>query len=185
MDAFDRGLEDPDSTIRMLAWEGLVECYDLARYMRNPEGKLVKATTLELMHDFLAVDIPALNKIGVEGTRDILMQLAGGASPQSAGVAYTPDPAPEVSQRVSLASVDEDVPYPVDELLKLTGVPRKRAEALIASRALRDDLRVADALVRLDATWTIPVLEEMAQSSTISTQMREKLSQAIRDLKAS
>lgn len=185
MKAFDQAMGDPDYTVRMLAWEGLVDSFDLARYMRNPEGKLVKATTLELMKDFLAVDIPALNRMGAEETREIIKKLAGGATPESVGVAYTPDPMPEVSDQVSLASVDEDVPYPIDEIAKLTGVPRRRAEALIASRALKDDHRVPNALVRLGAAWTVPVLEEMAQAPSMSSELREKLLQAMRDLKAS
>lgn len=185
MKAFDQGLNDSDATVRMLAWEGLVSSYDLERYMRDPQGQLAKCTTLELMYDFLAFDIKTLNRIGAEETRDILMKLAGGASPESVGVTYTPDPAPDVTERVGIASVDEDVPYPVDEIAKLTGMTRRRAEALIASRVLRDDARVPDALVRLDAVWTVPVLEELAESPKVSEELRVKLLDTVKQLKAS
>jgi hypothetical protein len=138
-----------------------------------------------MLHDFLAVDIKALNRIGAEETREILMKLAGGASPEAVGVVYTPDPAPGLTERVGIASVDEDVPYPVDEITKIKGMTRRRAEALIASRLLRDDRRVPDALVRLHAVWTVPVLEELAQSPRVSPELREKVLDAIKQLNAS
>lgn len=185
MKAFDRALEDSDFTVRMLAWEGLVDSYDLAKYMQDPKGELGKGTTLELAKDFLSVNIKAFNRMGAEETRDILMKIAGGASPESVGIVYQPDPAPEVSKQVSKACYDEDLAFPIDAVAKLEGLARRQAEALIASRAVKDDPRVPDALVRLHADWTAPVLEEAAESPLVSPEIREKLLEAARTLKAS
>jgi hypothetical protein len=182
--ALDQALNDVDSAVRMLAWDGLVSILDLDKLMRNPEGKLMKATTLELLRDFLASDIVALRTMGADEIRRIVRQLAGGAEPASLGVTYTPAGlAPDVNTQMITAMFDTDVAYPIDEVSKLRGVPRRRAEALLASRALEKDPRVADALVRLAASWTVPVLEEVAQSPTLSSGLREQLMHAVRELK--
>ncbi len=181
--AFDRALEDPEYTVRSLAWEGIASTLDLEKAMRNPEGRLKKATMFELLRDFLASDIVALRKIGVDEIRRTVEQLAGGASPADAGAAYSPEAVgSEVDDRMIQAMYDEEIPYPITEVARVSGVARRRVEALLATRAMENDPRVAEALVRLDASWTVPVLEEIMQSPKVTAEQRGRLSLAVRDL---
>jgi len=185
--ALEQALADPDSAVRMLAWNGLVAALDLDRWIRSPEGKHEKTTHLELLKDFLASDLAAFVRMGVDEMRAITQPLAAGADPASLGLAWIGDPAPDVSNRILQAIVDPDAAYPVDDIARLTGVPRRWAEAALAMRLDQadPDPRVPDALVRLSARWTLPVLEEVARSPAISPELRAKLSHAVSALRPS
>lgn len=183
--ALGQALEDPDSTVRMIAWNALIAALDLEPFMRGPSGKLEKGTRLELLKDFLASDSTAMAKIGADEIRTILGHLADGASPVILGITYQPDPAPAVSDAIVQAIVDRDVPYPVEEIAKLSRLARRWGEAALALRIESQDERVPDALVRLGASWTIPVLEEVAQWPSTSEELRVKLLDAARQLATS
>jgi len=184
--ALDQALADPDSAVRMLAWNGLVAALDLDHWLRSPEGKHEKTTQLELIKDFLLCDLTAFIRMGVDEMRAITSKLAAGADPASLGLAWIPAPAPDVSKRIRQAIVDSDAAYPVDDIAKLTGIPRRRAEASLAMGLDQEDPdpRVPDALVQLSARWTLPVLEEVARSATISPELRAKLTHAVSALQA-
>ena len=184
--ALDQALADPDSAVRMLAWNGLVAALDLDRWIRSPEGKHEKTTHLELLKDFLASDLAAFVRMGTGEMRAITQPLLAGADPASLGLAWIPDPAPDVSNRILQAIVDPDAAYPVDDIAKLTGIPRRWAEASLAMRLdqAEPDPRVPDALVQLSATWTVPVLEEVARSPSISPELGAKLTHAASELRA-
>ena len=70
----------------------------------------------------------------------------------------------------------------LDVRAKLTGPGRQLAETMILRRLEQGDERVPDALIKLDAAWTAPALEELAQSTRISQELREKLVHAAREL---
>lgn len=184
--ALDQAIADADSTVRMLAWDGLVAALDLERWIRSPEGTHEKTTHLELLNSFLACDLAAFVRMGIDEMRAITTPLAAGADPASLGLGWIPDPAPDVSSRILQAIVDPDAAFPVDEIAQLTGVPRRWAEALIAMRLDQEDPdpRAPEALVRLSATWTLPVLEEVAQSAAISPELSGKLTHAVSALRA-
>lgn len=63
-----------------------------------------------------------------------------------------------------------------------TGLPRRWAEASLAFGVEKNDERVLNALVRLDATWTVPILQEASKSPSVTYDFREKLKYAIREL---
>lgn len=183
--ALEQAMEDPDTTVRGVAWNGIVDCMGLLRYMNGPEGHLQKGSYLELLKDFLLSDVKAFNRIGATEMRDLVRRFAGGESPQELGISYTPDVAPDVSDAIIQAIIDPNKDYPVDGIAKLTGIPRRWGEAALALRAERNDPRVPPGLVRLDAVWTLPVLEELAQSTSTPADFRKTLTDAIRELKAS
>lgn len=185
--ALEQALADRDSAVRMLAWDGLVAALDLDRWLRGPGGTHEKTTHLELVKDFLASDLQAFIQMGVDEMRAITRPLAAGADPASLGLAWIGDPAPDVSSRILQAIVDPDAAYPVDAIARLTGVPRRWAEASLAMRLdqAEPDPRVPDALVRLKAAWTRPVLEEVARSPSISPQLQANLTQAANALQRS
>jgi HEAT repeat protein len=185
--ALEQALADKDSAVRMLAWDGLVEALDLDRWIRSPSGTHEKTTHLELVKDFLASDLHAFVQMGVDEMRAITKPLAAGADPASLGLTWIGDPAPEASSQIMQAIVDADAAYPVDAIARLTGVPRRWAEASVAMRLDQadPDPRVPDALVRLKAGWTRPVLEEVARSPSTSPEVRAKLTQAANALQRS
>ncbi len=183
--ALGQALDDADSSVRMIAWNGLVAALDLDALMRSPEGKLEKGTRLELFKDFLASDVAAIVRVGAEGMRATLAMLGAGVSPVTLAITYQPDPAPEVSDAIVQAIVDRDAAYPVEEIAKLQGVARQWAEAGLALRLESGDERVPEALARLGARWTAPALEEVSDWSSISDELRTKLKDAVRALTTS
>ncbi len=183
--ALGHALDDAASSVRMIAWNGLVAALDLDPLMRSPDGKLEKGTRLELFKDFLASDVAAMVRVGADGMRATLAMLAEGVSPVTLAITYQPDPAPAVSDAIVQAIVDLDVAYPVDEIAKLKGVARQWAEAGLALRIESGDERVPDALARLGARWTVPAMEEVAAAPSTCDELRAKLTEAVRVLTTS
>lgn len=183
--ALGQALDDADSSVRMIAWNGLVEALGLEQLMRSPEGKLEKGTRLELFKDFLASDLAGIVRVGAEGMRATLAMFGAGVSPVTLAIAYQPDPAPEVSDAIIQAIVDPDVEYPVEQIATLKGLARQWAEAGLALRIESGDERVPDALARLGARWTAPAMEEMAAAESTSPELRAKLIEAARVLTTS
>lgn len=181
--ALRQALADKYYPVRGQAWDGLVEVLDLGRHIRSPEGKLELSTEVELLRSLLLSDIAALVQLGVDEMRELTVRLIAGATPESLGLQWTPAQAPKVFEGMRLALIDPEAPFPVDEIARLTGFPRRQAETLLAFGLERQDPRVPDALVRLSATWTIPALEEVAQSPQTSPELRERLTQSIRALR--
>jgi hypothetical protein len=181
--ALEQALADEDDAVRMLAWDGLVEAFDLGRHLQDPEGKRGLSTHLELLQVLLSSDLPAFVRMGVDEMRELTKRLGSGATPQSLGIAWTPSSAPDVFARLRLALFDRDVEFPVDEIARLTGVERRWAETMIALRLQDQDPRVPEALARLAAAWTTPMLEEVARSATTSPELRQRLTQSIRALR--
>jgi hypothetical protein len=182
--ALEQALADDDYAVRMLAWDGLVEVFDLLRLIRNPDGKREMSTEVELLRVLLASDIAAFVKMGIAEMRALTRRLSSGATPQSLGIAWTPNPAPELFNRMRLALFDPDAAFPVDEIAQLTGVARRSAELMIALRLDKQDPRAPEALVRLGAAWTAPALEEVARSPATSPELRDQLTQSVRALQA-
>ena len=54
---------------------------------------------------------------------------------------------------------------------------------MIVRRLEDGDARVPDALVKLDAAWTVPALEELANSPATPSELRAALAEAARELK--
>ncbi|HEY0195403.1 MAG TPA: hypothetical protein VGC42_30015 [Kofleriaceae bacterium] len=186
IEALEDALGDTDSAVRMLAWNGLVALLDLDKWLRGPDGKHAKTTHLELIKDFLACDLAAFVRMGVDEMRAITGPLAAGADPVALGLTWIGDPAPELSREIMAAIVDPDAAYPVAGIAQLTGVPRRWAEASLAIRLdmPEPDPRVPAALVQLKARWTAPVLTELAGSPTISAELRGQLTAAAAALRA-
>jgi len=183
--ALEQALADEDDAVRMLPWQGLLQVFDLARLVRGPDGQPGLTTHFELLEVLVASDLPAFVRMGVAETRQLIDRLKAGATPQSLGIAWIPNPAPEVFQRIRMALFDLDAAYPVDEIAQLTGSARQWAEAMIAFRLAKQDPRVPEAMARLGAAWTVPALEEAAASAATAPELREQLTRAVRALRAS
>lgn len=178
-------LVDGDSDVRVVAWDSLIEALGLTKRIQNPDGVRQLTTEVEVMRVLLGSEMPALVKLGASGMREVARRLAAGASPQQLGIAWRPKPAEELFQTLREAMLEAELAYPVDEISKLTGPARQLAETMILRRLEHGDERVPDALLKLDAAWTAPALEELAQSSTISQELRDKLITAARELATS
>lgn len=185
IDALEQALTDEAYEVRMLAWDGLIATLGLEPYLRDPEGKRRKTTQLELLKDFLASDLQTLVRMGGDELSALTKRLRRGASPEALGLTWKPHPAPELRARITQAMVDRDLPYPVDEMAQLTGLARRWAEAALVFRLGQDepDPRVAAALVRLRATWTAPVLDEVAAASRTAPALAAELRQAANALR--
>lgn len=183
--ALEQALADQEYEVRVLAWEGLVGVWRLDPLIRSPEGKQELTTQIELLSLWLGSDIAAFVKMGVDGMREISAQLRAGADPKTLGIAWFANPAPDVFAHLRPTLFDQESSFPLDEIAQLTDVTRRWAESMIALRLEAQDPRVPEAMVRLEADWTLPVLEEVAQSAATSPELRDKLTQAVRALQAS
>lgn len=182
----EQAVGDPAYEVRMLAWDGLVAAHGLEPRLRGPEGKRTKTTGLELLKDLLACDLPSLVQLGVGELRVLSRALRAGVSPDTLGIHWAPHPAPELRARLTAAAIDRDQAYPVDELAQLTGIARRWAEAALVMRLDQSDPdpRVPDALARLDARWTMPVLDEVLRTKPGSDELRDALGRALHALQA-
>lgn len=183
----EQAVGDAAYEVRMLAWDGLVAAHGLEPRLRGPDGKRTKTTRLELLKDLLACDLASLVRIGVDELRELSRALRAGATPDSLGLVWAPHPAPELRQRITIAGVDRELAYPVDEIGELTGIARRWAEASLAMRLDQadPDPRVPAALATLRATWTAPVLDEVTRTKSIAPELQASIAQACRVLMAS
>jgi hypothetical protein len=178
IDALDEALADEAYEIRELAWQGLIAVLGID--LRGPDGKVGLMTHVELLSVWLGSELAALRQMGLDGMRKLVADLRAGAVPL--GIQYVANPAPETFQAIRLALFNPDAAYPVDEIKQLDGSPRRWAETMILLRLQAQDPRVADAMVQLGAEWTVPVLEEVAQSTP---ELHDALVEAVRALRAS
>ncbi len=175
-------LVDDDSDVRTIAWDALVEALGLTKRIQNPEGVRQLTTEVEVMRVLLASELPALVKLGASGMREVARRLAAGATPQQLGIAWRPKQAEDVFDSLRAAMFDPDKAFPIDKVATLKGPARQLAETMIVRRLEEWDARVPDALVKLDAAWTAPALEELANSSATPVELRTKLTDAARAL---
>jgi hypothetical protein len=185
IDALEHALADREFEVRELAWQGLVEVFRLDPVLRSPEGKRELMTHVELLSVWLGSQSAALMKMGADGMRELTAKLRGGASPASLGIKWIANPAPQTFQKIRLALFDTDAQFPIDEIAQLTGSPRQWAETMILLRLEHQDARVPEAMSRLDAVWTIPVLDEVAKLPATSQELRDAIALSIRALRAS
>jgi hypothetical protein len=139
------------------------------------------------MRDFLFSELNAFVTMGVDETRAITRQVAAGIDPATLDLAWIPDPDPDLSNRILAAIVDPEVAFPIDDIAKQSGVPRRWSESAMALRLEQTplDLRIPDALARLFATWTAPALEEAAAKAATSAEARTRIERAVSALHAS
>ena len=183
--ALEQALADAEDTVRLLAWDGLVAVLDLHRHPQNPEGKREMSTDVEVLRMLLGSEVTAFVELGVRELRQLARELRGGATPQSLGIAWAPNPAPELFTRLRLALFDANTAFPLDEIAKLTGIPRRLAETMIALRLENQDPRVPAALVQLGAVWTASGLDEVASMPATPPALATKLAESGRTLRGS
>jgi len=176
-------LADSEYEIRELAWQGLVTALGLDASLRGPDGKVGLMTHVELLSVWIGSSLPALMRMGIDGMRAVVQQVRRGSSATDVGATWLPNPALETFQKIRLALFDPEAAYPIDEIKALTGSPRQWAETMILLRLQAADVRVPDAMPRLGAEWTVPVLDEVARGA--SPELRALLVEASRSLQAS
>lgn len=182
IEALQMTLADDDSDVRVIAWDALTEALGLTKRLQNPEGVRELTTEIEVMRVLLASEITAMAKLGASGMKEIVRRLVAGASPQQLGIAWRPKPAPEIFDKLRKTLFDTESAFPVDDIAGLTGTARQLAETAIVMRLEDWDERVPDALVKLDAAWTAPALDELANSPAAPAKLRDKLAAAARAL---
>jgi uncharacterized membrane protein YjjP (DUF1212 family) len=176
--ALEEALADEDYAVRSFAWNGLVEALDLDRHLRGPDGKRAASTEVERLDVLISSDLPAFVRMGVAAMRDLTRRLRAGATPESLGIAWRPEP--DVFPALRRTLFDTEAPYPVAAIEPLDGVDRRWAETIIAMRLEQQDVRAPAALARLGATWTVPALTELAASPDSPPDLREAASRAVR-----
>ncbi|MEZ4404877.1 MAG: hypothetical protein R3A52_00085 [Polyangiales bacterium] len=179
--ALQQALVDEDSDVRVIAWDALVEALGLTKQLQSPEGRRELTTEVEVLRVLLASDVTALVKVGAAGMRDVARRLSAGETAQQLGIAWRPRSSERTFDALR-AAMYRGGALPIDEVKALKGAERYLAEAMIARRLEDGDERVPDALVALDAAWTAPALQELAESDATDAAMRAKLARAARVL---
>lgn len=183
VDALSQALEDDQYEIRELAWQGLVTVLGVDPLLRGPDGKRDLMTLAELYSVWMGSEISVLSRMGIAGIRALVQQVRSGATPVA--FKWLACPAPETFQAIRLALFAPEAAYPIDEIKPLTGSPRQWAETMIVLRLENQDPRVPDAMVKLGAEWSVPVLEEVAELGSTPSELREALRESVRALRAS
>ncbi len=179
--ALQQALLDEHSDVRVIAWDALVEALGLVKRLQSPEGKRELTTEVEVMRVLLASDMTALVKLGAAGMCDVARRLSAGATAQELGIGWRPRSTEPTFDKLRAAMYGGG-PFPIDEVKALEGVERRLAETMIVRRLEDADARVPDALVALDAAWTAPALQELADADVTEPTLRAKLAQAAREL---
>ena len=181
--ALEQALLDAESDVRLNAWDALVDALGLTKRIQSPRGVRELTTEIEVMRVLLESGIKTLVKLGASGMREVARRLAAGATPQQLGIAWRPKQAEDVFNKLREVMDAPDDAYPVEEIATLKGPARQLAETIIVRRLETWDARVPAALVKLDAAWTAPALEELANSSATPSELRVALAQAARELR--
>jgi hypothetical protein len=176
--ALQQALTDEDSSVRTVAWDGLIEALGLTKRLQNQEGVRELSTEVEVMRVLLGTDLLAVARVGANRMREIARRLAAGATPTQLGIAWRPRTSPEVFEKLRQAISDTSVPFPLAELATLRGIERQLAEAMIARRLQDWDVRAPNALVELDAAWLAPAFAELAKSDETPDILRAVLASA-------
>lgn len=180
--ALEQALLDEDNIARGVAWDALVAALGLTKRIQDPEGAAQITTEIEVLQILLTSEIPAIVKIGATRMQALSRRLAAGETPDQLGIAWRPRTDDDVFENIRESMFDSDVPYKTDEISTLAGARRFLAESMILLRLQHDDERVPDTLVKLGATWTVPVLEELATSPSTTSALQTKLADAARTL---
>jgi len=180
--ALEQALLDDDSDVRVLAWDSLVDALGLTKRIQNPEGVRQLTTEIEVMRVLLGSEMTALVKLGASGMRETSRRLAAGATAQQLGIAWRPKQFEDVFDNLRRAMFEPGQVFPVAEIAALKGPARQLAETMIVRRLEEWDARAPAALVKLDAAWTAPALQDLANSSATPPELRAELADAARAL---
>lgn len=183
--ALQQAILDPDNIARGIACDSLVEALGLTKQIQPPDGGKELTTNIEVLQVMLTSEIPALVKIGASRIHDLVRRLGAGEAPDQLGLTWRPRTDEDVFENIRESLFDADVPYKIDEISTLKGPRRLLAEIMLVLRIPHDDERVPEALVKLGAAWTAPVLEELAASPALSSELQKKLADAAHKLASS
>lgn len=165
IDALDKCLDDSDSVVRAMAADGLIKLFHIERFTRDVDGQTDLTTPLERMKLVLSSEIPALASVGANELRTVIHALRQGGMPETVGLQLVKTMPEALSDRIGPALADETTTLPVEEIAAVSGQQRQWAEAILAFGLERQDARIPPALAQLDARWTLPALDSLAETS--------------------
>ena len=178
--ALEQVLTDPEYAVRQKAWNGLVEVFGLLPHIANAKGERDFSSEIEVLRILLGSDLPPFVTLGATAMRALTAGLRSGKSPAALGIVRMHEPEAEVFNALRAALFEPTVPFPLDEIAKLTGLQRRFAETMIAMRLEAQDPRVAVALAQLGATWLAPALAEIANWRGFPLELRTQLADSAR-----
>lgn len=169
-----QALEDPDSLVRMEAYEQILQKLGLTPLMQDARGQVVVQSPLARLNLLLGTELRTLYGPAAEEIRELAR------AQEHKKLQYVPGNHPELKQKLTDALGDADVPIPVQAIAQAQGHDRAWAEALLAAQLQPEvaDVRVPQAFVDLKALWILPVLLEAAPQA--EEQGLKKFAQAAR-----
>lgn len=171
-------LKSADLPARMHALDGLCSKRGV-EHLRDPLQAPLGRYELLLGATLRSLYLPAADAL-----TDLFVQLEAGTSPEALGLPYVPSDDPELGDTFWESAGETGEPY-ADALIDAMGEhDRAWALALVVSRVEEQDVRSLDTIAARDLTWSVPVLEEVADArSDLRPAFAKRLGEALEALR--
>lgn len=184
VEALITALGDPEPLVRTQAFKSLVGVLGVERYGRNAANDDVELRSpLQRLDLLLGAKLAALREPARAELTRIAHGILDGRTPESLGLPYVESVPRDVMLRLGRSLFNPTADLPLRELETLTGADRAYAESLIAKALDREVERAPAALAALQATWTLPALQEAAAASSDAA-FKQAVEAAIRQLES-
>lgn len=184
VEALLKALGDEDQTVRAQAFKSLMQALEIEKYGRNEaEDDVELRSPLQRLDLLLGAKLTSLREPARAELARIAHGIVAGKTPESLGLPYVESVPRDVMLRLGRSLFNPAADLPLRELETLTGADRAYAESLIAKSLDREVERAPAALAALQATWTLPALQEAAATSSDAA-FKQAVEAAIRQLES-
>jgi hypothetical protein len=153
-------LEDKNPYVRTLAFESLMERFDLLSLTKNKEGLTLLQSPLMVLKTLLFADLGPLWEKGASEAKQVFTFLNNGIRPDQLNLKYIQDGPENFVEIVRDSFFNKEEPFDTTLIKKTKGHDRLWAETFLCLQLhieIRNP-RAVEALKELQVSWAIPVL---------------------------
>ncbi len=153
-------LEDKNPYVRTLAFESLMERFDLLSLTKNKEGLTLLQSPLMVLKTLLFADLVPLWEKGASEAKQVFTCLNNGTRPDQLNLKYIQDGPENFVEIVRDSFFNKEEPFDTTLIKKTKGHDRLWAETFLCLQLhieIRNP-RAVEALKELQVSWAIPVL---------------------------
>ena len=153
-------LEDKNPYVRTLAFESLMERFDLLSLTKNKEGLTLLQSPLMVLKTLLFADLGPLWEKGASEAKQVFTFLNNGIRPDQLNLKYIQDGPENFVEIVRDSFFNKEEPFDTTLIKKTKGHDRLWAEIFLCLQLhieIRNP-RAVEALKELQVSWAIPVL---------------------------
>jgi|GEM_PF-2020757 hypothetical protein len=154
-------LEDKNPYVRTLAFESLIERFDLLSLTKNKEGLTLLQSPLMVLNSLLLADLGPLWEKGSSEAKQVFTFLNKGTRPDQLNLKYIQDGPENFVEIVRDSFFNKEEPFDTTLIKRTKGHNRVWAETFLCLQLHIEvrDPRAVEALRELKAYWTVPALE--------------------------